>query len=230
MDFFNPDSQPWKALGKAVDFVGLSLCCVFCSLPIITLGPALAALYQAVVKTFRYGDNTPFKTFFSSFRKNLKEGIILTLICIPFIFLFSYGYMIMKDNSSDRLGAFMFTFYYVLLLLPAGIILNIFPLLARFDMSIKDILKTAIMLTFMHLFSTVIIVLLSLELAIWTISYYSPAFITPSLWALLSSFFLEKNYKIHSSAEECAKLENITLEEYLKKEEEKNNFKKKFRR
>ena len=47
---------------------------------------------------------------------------------------------------------------------------------------------------------------------------------TPSLWALLSSFFLERNYKKHLSPSECAALEGISEEEYLKKEQEKEEF------
>ncbi len=230
MDFFNPEHQPWKALGKAVDFVGLSLCCVFCSLGIVTLGPALTALYTSVVKEFRYGDNTPFREFFRVFRKELKTGIILTLICIPVIFLMAYGYAVMKANSSDRAGAFMFTFYYVLLILPAGTMLNLFPLLGRFSFSLKDYIKTSFTLTLAHLPSTLVLVLLSLELTIWTLEYWSPAFITPSLWALLASFFLENNYKKHLSEEECAKLEGITLEEYRMKEEERKKVRGFFRR
>ena len=137
MSFFNPEQQPWRFLGRCVDFVGLSLCCVFCSLGVVTLGPSLSALYTATVKAFRYGDNTPFKTYFESFRKNLKQGIVLTLICIPFIF-FVWGYALMKENSSSRTGAFLFTFYYVLLILPAGTVLNLFPLLGRFEMKNND--------------------------------------------------------------------------------------------
>ncbi len=224
MNFFSPEAQPWKALGKAVDFVGLSLCTVFTSLLIVTIAPSLAALYTAVVKEFRYGDNTPFKTYFESFKKNFKQGVILMLIFIPIIFLLSYGYAIMHDHSDTRAGAFMFTFYYVLLIIPAGVILNSFPLLGRFEYSTKELLKTSVFLTFTHLFSTFVIVLLSLELTIWTITKYSPCFITPSLWALLASFFWEKNYKKHLSDEESAKLENLTVEEYLEKEAKRKEF------
>ncbi len=221
MNFFNPEQQPWAFLGRCVDFVGLSLCCVFCSLGVVTLGPSLAALYTSLVKAFRYGDNTPFREFFRVFRKEFKKGVILTLISVPVLLLIAYGYYVMKTNSSDRTGAFMFTFYYVLLILPVGTMLNLFPLLGRFDLSIKDYIKTAFSLTIAHLPSTLVIVLLSVELTIWTLEYWSPAFVTPSIWALLSSFFLENNYKKHLSEEECAKLEGITVEEYRKKEEER---------
>lgn len=230
MAFFNPEQQPWRFLARCVDFVGLSLCAVFTSLGVVTLGTSIASLYVSVVKAFRYGDNTPFKTYFTCFKKNLKEGVILALIVIPFIFLFVWGYMIMKENSSTRMGAFMFTFYYVLLLLPAGTVINLFPLLARFEMKTGEYIKTAFTLTIAHLPSTFVIVLLSIELTIWTIEYYSPCFITPSLWALLSSFFLEKNYKKHISDSEAAALENLTEEEYLEKKRKREETKSEIRR
>ncbi len=230
MTFFNPESQPWRALGRAVDFVGLSLCTVFISLGVVTFGPALTALYTAVVKEFRYGDNTPFRTYFESFRKNLKQGMVLTLICIPVIVLIVLGYLVMKENSSTRAGAFLFTFYYVLLIIPAGTMINIFPMLGRFEMSTGKTIRTSFTFVFAHLPSTLVLVLLSTELTVWTVQYWSPAFITPSLWALLSSFFLEKNYRKHLTPAECAALEGISEEEYLEKEREKEEFRSRFRR
>ncbi len=230
MTFFNPESQPWRALGRAVDFVGLSLCTVFLSLGVVTFGPALSALYTAVVKEFRYGDNTPFRTYFESFRKNLKQGMVLTLICIPVIVLIVLGYLVMKENSSTRAGAFLFTFYYVLLIIPAGTMINIFPMLGRFEMSTGKTIRTSFTFVFAHLPSTLVLVLLSTELTVWTVQYWSPAFITPSLWALLSSFFLEKNYRKHLTPAECAALEGISEEEYLEKEREKEEFRSRFRR
>ncbi len=230
MTFFNPESQPWRALGRAVDFVGLSLCTVFISLGVVTFGPALSALYTAVVKEFRYGDNTPFRTYFESFRKNLKQGMVLTLICIPVIVLIVLGYLVMKENSSTRAGAFLFTFYYVLLIIPAGTMINIFPMLGRFEMSTGKTIRTSFTFVFAHLPSTLVLVLLSTELTVWTVQYWSPAFITPSLWALLSSFFLEKNYRKHLTPAECAALEGISEEEYLEKEREKEEFRSRFRR
>lgn len=221
MGFFNPEKQPWRFLARAVDFVGLSLCCALTSLPVVTLGPSLSALYYATVKTFRYGDETAFKTYFSSFRKNFKDGVILTLISIPFILFFAYGYAIMKDHSSTREGAFLFTFYYVLLFIPFSTFLNMFPLLARFDMRKRDIVKTAFEMTIAHLPSSFVIVLLSIELTVWTIEKWYPVFLSPAIWALFSSFFLEKNYKKHLGEEECASLEGLTLEEYREKEEKR---------
>ncbi len=230
MAFFNPENQPWRLLGRMVDWVGLSLSAVFCSLGIVTALPALSALYSSVVKAFRYGDNTPFRTYFKSFRENFKDGLVLSLFILPFILFFIYAYALMKDNSSSRSGAFLFTFYYVLLFIPTGTLLNLIPLLSRFKMSRIEYIKMAFTFTIAHLPSTFIIVLFSIELTVFTLQYWAACFFTPSLWALFSSFFLERNYKKHLNDDEKAKLEGLTLDEYLQKEKEREEIKNRFKR
>lgn len=204
-DFFNPSRQPWKALGRAVDFTGLSLCCAFCCLGVVTAGASLSALYYTVVKVFRHDEDGAFGIYFKSFKDNLKQGCIVTLICLPVLVAMALGYIILRGNAvSDSTAAVMFSIYYALLIVPFGTILNIIPLMARFSYSTRELIKTAFKMTFAHLPSTFITVLLAIELTGWTVIYWSPVFITPAAFALLSSLFWEKNFEKHMSEEEIA--------------------------
>lgn len=203
-DFFNPGRQPWKALGRAVDFIGLSLCCALCCLGVVTAGASLSALYYTVVKVFRQNEDGAFGIFFKSFSSNLKQGCIVMLFCLPVLAAMTFGYIVLRGNASDPTAAVLFSIYYILLTVPLGIILNIFPLMGRFSYSTADLFRTAFKMTFAHLPSTVITVLLSVELTVWTVTRWSPVFITPASWALLSSLFWEKNYEKHMSEEEIA--------------------------
>ena len=47
--FFNPDSLIWKPLGVLGDLVVLSLLWAVCCMPLVTVGPASAALYDTAV-------------------------------------------------------------------------------------------------------------------------------------------------------------------------------------
>ena len=46
-NFFNPEGLVWKPLGQLGDLVMLSLLWGICSVPLVTIGPATAALYEA---------------------------------------------------------------------------------------------------------------------------------------------------------------------------------------
>ena len=48
MAIFNPENSIWRVTGKLVDLMILSVFWLACSLPVVTLGPASAALYHTI--------------------------------------------------------------------------------------------------------------------------------------------------------------------------------------
>ena len=52
-EFFNPEKGIWAWLSAMVDVVGLSILWLILCLPVVTIGPATAALYYTVVKYVR---------------------------------------------------------------------------------------------------------------------------------------------------------------------------------
>lgn len=203
---FNPDNLFFRILAKGVDFVGLSLLWVLCSMPIVTIGPATAALYYTVVKTFRHKKDGAFGMYLRNFWRNLKKGIPVTVICIPVVLFLAWGYDIMSNNIDTSLGVVMYMAYYVALLVPAGMICYMFPLMGRFEFKIKDLLGAAFFMELRHLPSTVIVVLLTVELAVFTIEKWWPILFTPVLAVLLSSLFLERIFPKYVGEEEASLL------------------------
>ena len=55
---FNPENAFFRTADKLADLVMLSLMWALCSIPLVTLGPATAALYDAAVKILRRGEGT----------------------------------------------------------------------------------------------------------------------------------------------------------------------------
>ena len=93
-DFFNPEKGIWVWLSTLVDVVGLSVLWIFLCLPVVTVGPATAALYYTVVKCVRGRESGAFGDYLRSFRANLKVGLRATLIVIPLFLLLLGGYRI----------------------------------------------------------------------------------------------------------------------------------------
>ena len=82
-EFFNPEKGIWAWLSTLVDLCGLSIVWVFLCLPVVTAGPATAALYYAVVKCIRGRESGAFAAYLRSFRANLKTGLLATLAVLP---------------------------------------------------------------------------------------------------------------------------------------------------
>ena len=208
---FDPDNLWWSFLARGVDLVGLSLAWGFLCIPILTFGPATSALYYTVVKCFRQREKNTFTIFWRAFRGNLKQGIKATLITVPVMLLLIFGYGVMKENWGSEFGAVMFVAYDIALVVPLGILCWLFPLLGRFDAPLGHSLKTAAMLTFRHLPSTVILVLLTVETFVSLIEKWWPVFFAPTLWVLLESLFMERIFPKYLTEPEIEKM-NLTSE------------------
>ena len=179
--FFNPERGIWAALSTLVDVCGLSILWLFLCLPVVTIGPATAALYYTVVKCVRGRESGAFKYYFLSLRENLRVGCAATLICLLAGALLAGGYALMRANAASTSAAgVLFGAYYTALLLPAGVLCWLFPLLGRFTFGVRDLFATALQLA---------------ETAAFCIPNWWPALFMPAVTALLSSFFLERAFQ-----------------------------------
>lgn len=205
---FDPNNLFWRFISRCVDFVGLSLFWAALSLPIVTAGPATAALYYTVVKTFRHGEDGAFGLYWKAFVQNLRRGIPATLIFLPVMLFIFYGYAVMHANATSDLGVVMFVAYYVVLILPIGLFCYLFPVMGRFDLTLKELFQTSFALCVRHLPTTVILVLLIVELVIFVLERWWPIFFVPVLAMLLFSLFLERIFPKYLNEEERAALED----------------------
>ncbi|MBQ9647745.1 MAG: YesL family protein [Oscillospiraceae bacterium] len=207
---FDPDNAWWRFVSRCVDIVGLSVFWAILCLPVVTVGPVTSALYYTVVKCFRQGEKGTFGVFYRAFRENLKQGAFATLICLPFAAALAFGYAVMRANWSSDAGAVMFVAYDVALVVPAGVVCWLFPLLGRFSLRLRDAFRTAAALALRHLPSTVVVVLLTLELGVFTLDRRWPVFFAPVLCALLTSLFFERVFPKYLSEEDAEKLEDTS--------------------
>lgn len=130
------------ALGEKLgDIMLLSLCWFLCCIPVITIGPSSAALYYAVHKRFTDGSETPAKDFFRSFRKNLGQGIVMTLILL--LYMGITGFNLYVAIFGFR-GTYLPSWYppiAVFLILPFLFsTMYVFPYLSRFKNTVKTTL------------------------------------------------------------------------------------------
>lgn len=199
-EFFNPEKGIWAWLSTLVDIVGLSILWTLLCLPVVTTGPATAALYYTVVKCVRGRESGAFGYYFRSFRQNFKVGLLAGLIVIPLALLLLGGHFIVRWYGT-RLGGgayVLYVAYYFALILPAGVLCWLFPLLGRFEYGVGGLFRTALQLTAAHLPSTVVAVLLTAQTAAFCIEKWWPVVFMPVAAVLLVSLFFEKIFQRHS--------------------------------
>ncbi|MCH3962142.1 MAG: YesL family protein [Solobacterium sp.] len=205
---FDPENLFWRIISRGVDIVGLSLAWAALSLPIITCGAATSALYYTIVKCFRQGERETFHIFWQSFKANLKQGCILSLMAAVLLFVLFYGYSVMQANWSSVLGQVMFVVYDLLMLVPLGMLCYLFPMQSRFIQPTKELIMNSFYIALRHIFTTIVVTLMMIEAAITTIEYWWPIFFVPTLCAWIASLFLERIFAKYLSADQKQKFAN----------------------
>ena len=203
-EFFNPEKGIWVWLSTLVDVVGLSILWTVLCLPVVTIGPATAALYYTVVKCVRGRESGAFGYYFRSLLQNFKVGFLAGLIVIPLALLLLGGHFIVRWYGT-RLGGgayVLYVAYYFALILPAGVLCWLFPLLGRFEYGVGGLFRAAFQLTLAHLPSTVVAVLLTVQCAVFCIERWWPVVFLPVTAMLLVSLFFEQIFQKHLPAPE----------------------------
>lgn len=199
-EFFNPEKGIWAWLSTMVDIVGLSVLWIFLCLPVVTIGPATAALYYTVVKYVRKREGGAFGAYLLSFRDNFRTGLKASLIAVPAALLLYFGYDVVRWYGT-RVGGMayvLYVAYYFALILPAGALCWLFPLLGRFEYQVRELFRTAFQLAIAHLPSTVVVVLLAAQTAVFCAERWWPVVFMPTLAMLLTSLFFERIFQKYS--------------------------------
>lgn len=192
--------------GKLADLMVLSGLWLLCCLPVVTIGPSTAALYYSVNKRFgQKAEDNPSALFFHSFKDNLKQGILLTIIYIVFCGFIAF------DIAASRNGIAGFTlpegyemFAYVLILPVVFTVFYIFPCISRYSNTVKNSLMNSFLLSATHIGHTVCLVLMNAVTALACVFFPPVVLVLPALCTLLSSKLIEKDFAAAAAAEEEA--------------------------
>ena len=194
--FFDPDNMVFRPLGVLADLLILSLLWLLCCLPVFTLGPATAALYDAAVKCVRGGENNPYGRFFHAFKLNFKVGALSTLVVLALgLICFLVNGILRTLAQAGGAWYAAYAAWLVFLLLPLGAACYLFPALSRFTMGVGGLFSSCARLAVAHLPSTVIMAV-AVCASVWVSSWLIfPAFFLPTVVALFQSLLLERIFK-----------------------------------
>lgn len=189
---FKPYGIVWTLLNHVTDALLLSLLWCFCSLPLVTVGAATTALYDAAVHGMRYGEPGLYKRFLRTFKSELKTGLAVTLLWGAVLVFGSYVLALLRDAAVQSTAAgLMEGGYQVLLLLPLGAAVWSCVILSRFTYRFGALTKTALQFLLVHFPASAAIAVL-VRLCVWFCTDYPLALtFAPALCVLGISFFAE---------------------------------------
>lgn len=191
--FFDPQRGIWLPLGVLGDLLMLSLLWGVCCIPVITVGTATAALYDTAVHALRRKDDALLSRFFATFKRELKSGILSTLVWMAVIAAEALLYRGLLRGLPEGEGRSVVLIFYLVLVsfFTLCVLAWVFPTLSRFTFSTAGLNATALRLAFGHILRSAGLAVLIGGCAYCSFRFGLPLMLLPGAGAWLASFLIE---------------------------------------
>lgn len=146
---FNTDNLFMRICEKILDLVTVNLLFLLSCLPFVTIGIAKISLYETLfeIKGARRVKVT--EMYMQAFRKNWKVGLKLGLLelllvgisLFDLVLFWKQETMLFQMLKATCIGVIIFT---------SLLFLCIYPLAAKFEMTVKDLLQTGLIMVSLH--------------------------------------------------------------------------------
>lgn len=150
-----------RALSAAADLILLNFLLILCCVPVVTAGAAWVSAYAYVLRLLRGEEQGfVFRPFFADFRKGFRKSTgtwLIMLVCFA-ILAGDYDYAAYVSSPVNRFFLIFSIVMAVVILLAA---VWLFPLMARFENTLKAHIKNAFLMAVAELPRTI------LALVIW---------------------------------------------------------------
>lgn len=141
--FLSNDSPFGRAMNLCGIIIAANILFVLLSIPVITIGPALAALYHVMLRFLRSdGEINPFREFWKGLRGNFRQAIITWLI---FLVILIVG--ILDIRFAMYAEGVMTVFKYLIYLILGIALLMVsflYPVMAAFADTIPHLLRNCV--------------------------------------------------------------------------------------
>ena len=193
---FNPENPLMITMTQITDCIFLSLFWLLGCVPVVTTGAAGTALYDACFRAYRQGEKHSWHRFLSVFRRNLKQGILPSLVFWAVLYLAGRGLIALWNGAVGGTAPWMaFSAGALAAVLVLGILSVLFPVLSRFENSFSMLLKNTLLLSLANLPRTLALGMLNAGCGYVCIRFVFPLFFVPALSALIGSFLIEPVFR-----------------------------------
>lgn len=189
---FSINSPLWNIVNHILHLLWLSLLWAISCVPVVTIGAATTALYSVSLKYVRKEEGYLTSSFFRAMKQNLKQATMIWLVlsllgCFLFMDLIVYS-----RSSKDGLLPFLFmTFFFSLLVVYILTNIFIYPLLAKFDNSIRHTLLNSFFMSLRHWPTAIAMLMISFGILAVGFFLFPPIlFLAPALTSCINSRFL----------------------------------------
>ncbi len=170
---FNTESPVFQFLGTLFDFVILNVLFLITCIPVVTIGPAISALYTVTLREVRNEQGYIIRSYFTAFKENFKHSFLLSVLytIVGAILLYNLAFWAQMKTA---VGSIFLIIIAACTLLYAISLLYVFALSARFENTIKRTVKNSLLIALANPVQTLMILLITV--IGFALAYVSPMF------------------------------------------------------
>ena len=157
-NLFRLDSPFMLFLAAVWDLIVLNLLFLICCIPIVTIGPAAAALYTCTMRMVRKEGDVGAKAFFIAFGQNFKKSFVLWLIYIAVAVMLVVNVWLMVNSGNDYSTGIKIACVFVLAVYAASVSW-VFPLQARFENPVLTTLRNSLVFSIANPLRTLCVII-----------------------------------------------------------------------
>ena len=161
MNIFSLDSKFNQVMSRVFDLMVLNFTFILLCAPVITIGANITAMYYVTLKMAKNEDVYPFRSYWKSFRANFRQATGIWLIFL-LLFLVLGADMYFSNYIEGAMQYVRYAFW-TMMVVVIMFMSYVFPVLSRFDNTIRQTIKNSALMSIRHLPWSIVIVLLNLS-------------------------------------------------------------------
>lgn len=155
---FNEDNPFFKLVNRIADMIVLNVIFIISCIPIITIGPALTALYYVAINAWGREDGYVFRMYKKSFTENFKQSVAMWLLLLVAGIILSvdvWYWVSQWKLTANEIYKPLIVISVILLVLYALMFTYVWPLQAKFTNKISGTIKNAFAMVMTHVPETI---------------------------------------------------------------------------
>lgn len=188
-NIFHAENPGVRFLAKVADLILVNFLFLLCCIPVVTIGPALAGLNKMTQDIAQDREKGVLATFFRAFRENFRQAMVSWLMILLFLAGLGCYYLLIRGFLTGTLATVLSWLLGLLAILVLAVAAYLFPLMVRYENTLKEHVLNAGILAAMKLPRTAGLLIVNL-LPVLLLWQYTQAFVQSLIFWLFLGFGL----------------------------------------
>ena len=149
LKIFSTEGPFYKFMIQLLDLIVLNFMWILFSIPIVTIGASTAAACSITMKMARDEEGYVARQFVKEFKRNWKQGTILWIIFAVLLYAIYLDVQILKVSEDPSFVVILMTI--ALVVVTIACFSFAFPLIARYENTIKNTIHNSIQITIRYI-------------------------------------------------------------------------------